>query len=148
MYKVERSALVMHSAWNMFTLVNDVEHYSDFLPWCGGSSELSRTENEVIASVTISFKGINKKFTTRNQLIGHEKTVLTLIDGPFSELSGYWEFIPLETNASKVVLNLEFDFSNSVVGKIVGPVFKAIADSMIDSFCKRANEIYRDRPDG
>jgi ribosome-associated toxin RatA of RatAB toxin-antitoxin module len=144
MYKVERSALVMHSALNMFSLVNDVEHYSDFLPWCGGSRELSRTENEVIASITISFKGLKKEFTTRNQLIGHEKTVITLVDGPFSELSGFWEFIALEPNASKITLNLDFDFSNKVVGKVVGPVFKIIADSMIESFCKRADEIYTD----
>jgi len=145
MYKVERSAIVMHSALNMFTLVNDVERYTEFLPWCGGSSELSRTEDEVVASIIISFKGIKKQFTTRNQLIGHEKTVLTLVEGPFSELSGYWEFIPLEPNASKVVLNLEFDFSNKVVGKVVGPVFKIIADSMIESFRKRADEIYPDQ---
>jgi ribosome-associated toxin RatA of RatAB toxin-antitoxin module len=146
MYKVERSALVMHSASNMFSLVNDVEHYSDFLPWCGGSRELSRTEDEVVASITISFKGIKKEFTTRNRLIGQEKTVITLVDGPFSELSGFWEFIPLEPSASKIVLNLDFDFSNKVVGKVVGPVFKVIADSMIESFCKRADEIYTELP--
>jgi len=142
MYKVERSALVMHSARDMFTLVNDVEQYSEFLPWCGGASEISRSENEVIASVTIAFKSIHKTFTTRNQLIGHEKTVLTLIDGPFSELSGCWDFIPLEADSSKIVLYLEFDFSSKVVGKVIGPVFEIIANSMIKSFCKRADEIY------
>ncbi len=142
MYTVERSALVMHSSKQMFELVNDVENYSAFLPWCGGSEELSRSEEEVIASVTIAFKGINKTFTTKNKLIGMEKTELTLVDGPFSELSGYWQFIPLESNSSKVILNLDFDFANKIVGKVIGPVFKLIADSMIDSFSKRADEIY------
>ncbi len=136
----------MHSAQNMFTLVNDVNRYAEFLPWCGGARELSRTEDEVVASVTIAFKGINKTFTTKNQLIGHEKTILTLVDGPFSTLSGCWQFTALEPNVSKVALNLEFGFSNRLIGKIVGPVFRMIADSMIDSFSKRADEIYR-KPD-
>ena len=142
MFTVQHSALVMHSAGNMFTLVNDVEQYSEFLPWCGGSEELSRTENEVIAAITIAFKGINKTFTTKNQLIANEKTVLTLIDGPFSELSGVWEFTPLAANASKIRLNLEFDFPSKVIGKVIGPVFKIIANSMIESFRNRADEIY------
>lgn len=146
MFTVQRSALVMHSAGNMFTLVNDVEQYSEFLPWCGGSEELSRNDAEVIASITIAFKGINKTFITKNQLIGNEKTLLTLIDGPFSALSGVWEFTPLAANASKISLHLEFDFPNKVIGKVIGPVFKTIADSMIESFCRRADAIYP-RPD-
>lgn len=142
MYTVERSALVAHSVREMFLLINDVDSYSEFLPWCGGSHEISRTDNEVIASVTIAFKGINKTFTTRNELVGEERTNLTLLEGPFSELSGNWQFFPIEEGASRVALNLEFDFSNKIIGKVVGPVFKIIADSMIDSFCKRADEIY------
>ena len=142
MFAVQRSALVMHSAGNMFTLVNDVARYAEFLPWCGGSEELSRTEHEVIASITIAFKGVNKTFTTKNQLIGNEKTVLTLIDGPFSALSGVWEFTPLAEHASKISLDLEFDFPSQVIGKVIGPVFKIIANSMIESFRNRADEIY------
>ena len=142
MYNVERSALVMHSSEKMFTLINDVNSYHEFLPWCGGSQEISRSEDQVIASVMISFKGVKKSFTTKNQLIGTEKTILTLIDGPFSELSGYWKFTSLDDRSSKVILNLQFDFSNKLLGAVVGPVFKSIADSMVDSFCKRADEIY------
>ena len=96
MYKVDRSAIVSHSAENMFALVNDVSAYEDFLPWCGGSKELERSESEVVASVTIAYKGIRKSFTTRNTLVGQEKTVLQLVDGPFSELYGEWNFVPLD----------------------------------------------------
>lgn len=142
MYTVERSALVMHSARKMFILVNDVDRYYEFLPWCGGSEAISRTDEEVVASIKIAFKGVEKSFTTRNQLIGMRKTLLTLVDGPFSELSGTWEFIQLEENASKIKLNLQFDFSSRLLGAVVGPVFKIIANSMVDSFVRRADEIY------
>ena len=142
MYTVTKSALVRHSAWKMFILVDDIDQYQEFLPWCGGSEEISRAEEEVIASIKIAYKGIEKSFTTRNQLVGTQKITLTLIDGPFSELQGIWEFIQLEENASKVKLNLQFDFSNRLLGAVVGPVFRRIADSMVDSFVKRAEEIY------
>ena len=142
MYSVQRSALVMHSAEKMFRLVNDVDRYHEFLPWCGDSKVVEQNHGEVIASVTIDFKGVKKSFTTKNELIEFSRTNLSLVDGPFSQLSGYWEFTELEANSSKVVLNLNFDFSNRIVGKIVGPVFSTIADSMVDSFSKRANEIY------
>lgn len=141
MFTVERSALVMHSAEDMFALVNDVEQYSSFLPWCGGSEELSRTEDEIVASITIAFKGINKTFTTKNQLIGNQQILLTLVDGPFSTLSGAWEFTSLTAHASKIALNLEFDFPSKITAKVVGPVFKMIADSMVESFSERADAI-------
>ncbi len=142
MYSVSRSALVMHSAEKMFNLVNDVAGYSDFLPWCGGSSEVQRTDREVMASVTIDFKGIRKTFTTKNTLTPYERTDLVLVDGPFSELSGSWEFQELGSGSCKVVLNLEFDFSNKLVGTVVGPIFSNIADSMVGSFCSRADDVY------
>ncbi len=141
MYKVERSALVMHSAERMCELVNDVDRYQDFLPWCGGSRVLSRDDGVYTASVDIAFKGLSKTFTTRNVTRGNEQTDMALVDGPFSELTGVWIFKPLSPEASKISLSLEFGFSNRVVEAVVGPVFKLIADSMVDSFVKRADEL-------
>ena len=141
MYKVERSALVMHPAARMCELVNDVDRYQDFLPWCGGSRVLSRDDDGYTASVDIAFKGLSKSFTTRNITSGNEQTDMTLVDGPFSELTGTWSFTPLSPEASKISLSLEFGFSSRVVEAVVGPVFKLIADSMVDSFVKRADEL-------
>ncbi len=142
MYTVERSALVMHTAAQMFTLINDVDRYQEFLPWCGGSKVIERREDIIVASVDIAFKGIRKSFTTHNQLLENQRTDMTLVDGPFSELSGYWQFKEISPEASKISLSLEFGFSNKLVGAVVGPVFKIIADSMVDSFCKRADQLY------
>jgi len=144
MYTVERSALVMHSVEDMYSIVNDIDSYSNFLPWCGGSKVLEQTDREMVAQIRIAFRGIKKTFTTRNQLVPFEKTIMMLMDGPFSELSGTWEFKALQPGACKVSLNLQFDFSNVLVGKVVGPIFKFIADSMVESFVRRADEIYND----
>lgn len=146
MYSVARSALVMHSAEDMFALVNDIESYSAFLPWCGASEVQQRTPlpqgEEVIARVQIAFRGVNQSFTTRNCLTPWEQTVMTLVDGPFSELSGTWSFKPLRQDACRIALDLRFAFASSLVGGVVGPVFKHIADSMVGSFVQRADQIY------
>lgn len=142
MYNINRSALVPYSDQKMFDLVNDVKGYKNFLPWCGGSEVLEENDDTKVASVTIAFKGIHKTFTTSNTLSRPAEIRITLVDGPFSRLEGIWTFKALDENACKLSLDLDFDFSNRVVGAVIGPVFRIIADSMIDSFCKRAEEIY------
>ncbi|MCP4010754.1 MAG: type II toxin-antitoxin system RatA family toxin [Proteobacteria bacterium] len=142
MYNINRSALVPYSSQKMFDLVNDVENYKNYLPWCGGSEVIEESENTSLASITIAFKGVHKSFTTANKLTRHTEIRIAMVDGPFSKLEGIWTFKALEENACKLSVDLDFDFSSRIVGAVIGPVFKIIADSMIDSFCKRAQEIY------
>ncbi len=139
---VERSALVMHSVQQMYDLVNDVDRYKEFLPWCGDSVALEQSEEQAIASITIAFKGVHKNFTTRNNLTPPEQIQISLVDGPFRHLSGAWKFKQLTDEACKIELVLDYDFSNRLVGSVIGPVFRYIADSMVESFVKRADQIY------
>ena len=148
MYSVARSALVMHKAQDMYALVNDVDAYPQFLPWCGGAEVLARSEREMSARVRIAFRGVSQSFTTRNRLEPLEKITMTLLDGPFSELSGVWQFKELQADACRISLDLRFDFSNAMTGRVVGPVFKHIADSLVDSFVRRAGQIYCQPPPG
>jgi len=139
---ISKSALVTHSAAEMFALVDNVSLYKEFLPWCGGSEELSRNEDEVKASVTISHSGLNKTFTTLNRLQKNKMIEIKLVDGPFKHLHGFWRFDPLAEDACKISLELEYEFSNMLLGLAIGPVFSQIANSMVDSFCERAEVVY------
>ncbi len=141
MYQVERSALVMHPAAHLSELVNDVDRYQEFLPWCGGARVLSRDESGYTASVDIAFKGLKRSFTTRNTMVDDQRMEMVLVDGPFSDLSGTWTFKAISPEASRISLSLSFGFSNRVVEAAVGPVFRLIADSMVESFCRRADEL-------
>ena len=142
MPNISKSALVTHSASEMFALVDDVSSYKEFLPWCGGSEEMSRNEDEVKASVTISHSGLNKTFTTLNRLQKNKMIEIKLINGPFKHLHGFWRFDPLAEDACKISLELEYEFSNMLLGLAIGPVFSQIANSMVDSFCLRAEAVY------
>lgn len=142
MAQVNKSALVPFSAEQMYQLVDDVPSYQEFLPWCGGSKELSREDGVVVASVTIAKGSINKSFTTKNTSSDRQKIHMELVEGPFKELVGYWDFKELKENACKVTLYLEYEFSNRLLGMAVGPVFNQIANAMVDSFVERAKDVY------
>jgi ribosome-associated toxin RatA of RatAB toxin-antitoxin module len=140
--EVQKSALVPHSAGEMYALVNDVESYVEFLPWCRSSRVVTLTEEGYIGEIVVAKAGIVQSFQTRNIITPETHVGLTLEEGPFKHLHGDWNFTALREDASKVELRLEFEFSGRLMNAAFGAVFSQIANSMVDAFCKRAGEVY------
>jgi ribosome-associated toxin RatA of RatAB toxin-antitoxin module len=139
---VQKSALVKFSAQQMFDLVDDIESYPQFLPWCSGSRVLRREDDIVDGEIQISKAGFNRTFSTRNRLDNGGKIYLSLLEGPFSSLEGVWTFMPLREDASKISLDLEFEVSGILANLAFGPVFNQICNTMVTSFTQRAKVIY------
>ncbi|MFA6051351.1 MAG: type II toxin-antitoxin system RatA family toxin [Methylobacter sp.] len=139
---VQKSALVKFSAQQMFDLVNDIEAYPKFLPWCSGSRIIKSEGNIVEAEVMISKGGFKKSFSTRNLNEEGKKITVALLEGPFSSLEGVWEFMPLREDASKISLDLEFEMSGKLASLAFGAVFNQICNTMVSSFTSRAKEVY------
>ncbi|MDO3720912.1 type II toxin-antitoxin system RatA family toxin [Marinobacter sp. chi1] len=142
-HQIDKSALVMHSAERMFHLVNDVARYPEFLPWCANTEIHEQSSDAITASMQIEKAGVRHTLTTRNELLMPERIDMNLVDGPFQNLTGRWHFRPLADNACKVILTLEFEFSGSLSRMAFGTVFNQAANTMVDAFCKRADEVYR-----
>jgi ribosome-associated toxin RatA of RatAB toxin-antitoxin module len=139
---VTRSVLLSHPAERMFELVADVASYPSFLPWCGGAVVRESTPSSVVATLTIAFKGLRQSFTTRNDNVPGRSIQMTLIDGPFSVLTGEWVFTPLSSEACRVDFQLDYRFSSLLLEKVVGSVFDPIAKSFVDAFVRRADELH------
>ena len=139
---VQKSALVKFSAKQMFDLVDDIEAYPQFLPWCSGSRILRRDGDVVDGEIQISKAGFHKSFATRNRLEPVEKIHLSLLEGPFSKLEGVWHFLPLREDASKISLDLEFEIASRFASLAFGPVFNQICNTMVSSFIQRAKQVY------
>ena len=146
MYTLNRNALVPYSIRQMFELVNNIEDYPRFLPWCQQSQVISRTDTEVIAELIVAWKGIHKSFTTRNSLYPYIRMDMNLIQGPLQHMEGIWGFHALNEHACKVSLDLEFEFTGSFIDRFFQPIFQQIANTLVDAFCKRAAEIYGNAP--
>lgn len=146
MTQISRNALVPYSVEEMYQLVDNIEAYAEFLPWCRSTEVMSRDQNEVKASIEIAHGILQKSFTTLNRLQKNKMVEMRLVKGPFKHLEGYWRFDALKDDAaSKISLDLEFEFESKLVALAVGPVFNQIANSMVDAFCKRAIEVYGER---
>lgn len=139
---INRSALVRYSASQMFALVDDIEAYPEFLPWCKNATVLSRDEDEVRATLELSRAGIHKSFTTCNRLQKGKMIEIRLIEGPFQHLEGFWRFETLSEEACKISLDMEFEFSSRILELTLGPIFGQITNSLVDAFCERAVNRY------
>ena len=142
MSSISKSALVPFKASDMFHIVDDVESYPQFLPWCDSAKIISRDQDEVRACIGIAHKGVNKTFTTSNRIQLNKVIEMRLVEGPFKHLHGFWQFQQLSESACKVSLDLEYEFSNKLLSLAVGPVFNHIANTLVDSFCKRAEQLF------
>lgn len=139
---VEKSVLIEHTPAQMFALVDHVEDYPKFLPWCGGSEVTERTEVLTVARVDIAYRGIKSFFATSNTKEFPQRMRIHLKEGPFTRMEGHWYFTALGESACKIEFCLHYEFSNQMLARIMGPVFNHIADSMVESFVNRAREIY------
>lgn len=142
MNSVTRSALVPFSAQQMFDLVEGVEQYPQFLPWCSGTAVSHRDPAVTQATIHINYRGIKQSFSTENHKQPPERMTLQLVEGPFSMLDGEWLFTALGAEACKVDFRLSYEFSSTLLEKLVGPVFGHIAGTMVDAFLKRADIVY------
>jgi ribosome-associated toxin RatA of RatAB toxin-antitoxin module len=144
MAEIEKSVLIGYSASRMFALVDAVEDYPKFLPWCGGSSVIRQNEGVTHATILIDYHHIKHSFTTENIRKPPELIMMTLVNGPFHNLDGHWRFIPLAENACKIEFRLHYTFAHIFLEKLVGPVFFMIANSFVEAFIQRAEEVYGD----
>jgi ribosome-associated toxin RatA of RatAB toxin-antitoxin module len=145
MKSVHKSVLIWYSAEEMFNLVTDVDKYSQFLPWCDRAKVITRSDTGMQAEIGIAMGGVKQTFTTQNTHIAGRKIGMKLLNGPFSNLEGTWNFTPVgdETQrACKTELLLKYGFDSAVLAALVGPVFDKIAASMVDAFVKRADQVY------
>ena len=139
---IERSALVPYSDAQMYALVNDVDRYPEFVPGCRTATVLESSDSSKVARLDISKAGISKSFTTRNTLEPYERIGMELVDGPFQYLHGGWSFHALDQNACKIVLKLEFEFANRLLGMAFGKIFNELQSRMVDAFVQRAQHVY------
>jgi ribosome-associated toxin RatA of RatAB toxin-antitoxin module len=142
MRRVAKSVLVPYSASQMFELVDRVELYPQFLPWCGGARVIAQEGDRKTARIDIDYHGVRAHFTTDNSNDPPESIVVTLKDGPFRHLHGEWRFRALGQEGCKIEFDLAYEFATGLLERVIGPVFSHIANTFIDAFVKRAERVY------
>jgi ribosome-associated toxin RatA of RatAB toxin-antitoxin module len=142
MRTIQRSARVKYSAGQMFELVDDIESYPKFLPWCQRASVQLRSGEVVEATLDIGLGGVNKQFSTRNRLTQSDRIDIELLKGPFKSLEGTWTFEGHEDGGSEVKLVLEFEVAHSPLNMVFALLFEEVARSQVLAFVGRAEALY------
>jgi len=145
MQRVTKSVLVPYAQAEIFELVDQVEFYPKFLPWCSGTEVLEAGQDRKTARIDIDYRGVRAQFTTDNINNPPASIVFTLKSGPFRYLQGEWRFLTLEQDACKVEFELAYEFATPLLERIVGPVFDDIANTFVDAFVRRAESVYGSR---
>ena len=141
MKRMARSAIVEHSAEQMFVLVDDIESYPRFLPWCRAAKVDERTAGRVQATLSVGMRGLKQTFSTRNELHPPEAMEMRLLKGPFRHFAATWRFKPLSAQACSVEFSLEYEMAGPLA-RLLEPLFDHIADTMVDAFTRRANDLH------
>ncbi len=152
MKHVQKSVLLPYSPHVMYALVIAVADYPKFLPWCERAEVLAMHDDGITARLALAYAGVHHSFTTRNRHRPDESVVVELVDGPFSHLDGTWLFTPIgkrddasPPRACKVALDLAYAFSGRALEVVVSPVFDRIANTLLDAFVKRAEQVHGQR---
>lgn len=141
MPEIKRSALMPYPPRVMYDIVNDVQCYPDFLPWCGGVKVYHADSCSMEAAILMKAVGLNHWFKTRNIMVPEEKIEISLLEGPFSQLEGSWRFISLNGDGCKIELMLRYEIKHNLAAAIIAPAFSRIANTMVESFCNRARDL-------
>ena len=141
MKRITRSAIVEHKAEEMFALVDDIQSYPRFLPWCTAATVHERTEDGTRATLTVGMRGLRQSFTTQNVNRPGESRERRLVHGPFRRFAAAWRFKPLSEHACRIEFSLEYELAGPLA-RLLERLFDQIADTMVDAFSRRAHDIY------
>ena len=148
MKHVKKSVLLWYSPHEMYSLVTGIPDYPKFLPWCERAEVLEENGEGMTARLHLHYAGVRHAFTTRNAHVADALVEVDLVDGPFSLLEGQWRFVPLampgddEAQACRIEFDLRYAFSSKALEAVVSPVFDRVANTFVDSFVRRAEEVY------
>lgn len=131
-----------YSAEQMFDLVADVSHYSDFLPWVMATRVRSDSASEMVADMLVGFKTLREKFTSRVTKDRPREIKVHYLDGPLKDLDNLWLFTPVGEGCCEVDFSVDFTFKNRMFEKLAGQYFEKAFHKMVSAFEEQAAKRY------
>ncbi len=149
MSEIHRQALLAYPARDIFAIICDVDSYPDFLRWCVDSHVQERTEESMLAGLTVAIAGFRQQFTTRNHMAQEvnsagqkvHRMLIQLQKGPFQQLYGQWGVTQLADQVSRIELHLHFEFKAGLVQAAFSRGFGTVAQQLVADFVQRAHQL-------
>ena len=143
---IRKSVIVDHGAAAMFALVDAVEEYPRFLPWCASVQVLARSNETTHARIAIDYRGLKTAIATVNSKQAPDWMRLEFAEGPFEHFHGHWRFLALGQEGCRVEFELDYALSNRAIDVLLSPVFGHIVETLVERFVERADALRAQTP--
>ena len=139
----KQEIIINHRAEDLYKIVLDIEKYPEYLPWCKKIIIRTKSKNEMLADMIVSYRYFLSQTFTSHVKFDQNKLLINTnyTKGPLKDLTTDWFFKKLETRKTKIIFIIKFEFQRLVHQKMAELFFALIENKMIDSFKKRADEI-------
>src|SRR5512134_3119784 len=142
MKRIARSAIVEHPASELFALVEDIEAYPQFLPWCREARVRERSAGRTVATLAVGLKGVRYEFSTENSNRAPEAIDMRLLEGPFRRFEAHWRFHALGARAARIEFSMAYELAGELVPRALARIFVGIADTMVAAFKRHVDQCY------
>jgi ribosome-associated toxin RatA of RatAB toxin-antitoxin module len=142
MKRIARSAIVEHPVRELYALVEDIEAYPQFLPWCREARVRERSAGRTVATLTVGVRGVRYEFSTENSNLQSEAIDMRLLEGPFRHFEAHWRFHALGADAARIEYSMTYQLASGLVARALAPIFDSIADTMVEAFKRRADQVH------
>jgi ribosome-associated toxin RatA of RatAB toxin-antitoxin module len=142
MKRIARSAIVEHPVRELYALVEDIEAYPQFLPWCREARVRERSAGRTVATLTVGVRGVRYEFSTENSNLQSEAIDMRLLEGPFRHFEAHWRFHALGAHAARIEYSMTYQLASGLVARALAPIFDSIADTMVEAFKRRADQVH------
>ena len=139
--RARRALIVSYSAAQMFALVDAIESYPEFLPWCE-AVEVSRDGEEVHAVMYVQYAGVKTHLATNNRHCRPSQIDMALASGSLKSLHGRWFFCDLGDGRCRVEFDLAYEFKAGYLETLFGGLFARVFGKFVESFIARAQAHY------
>lgn len=130
----------------MFSVVADVRHYKQFLPFCTKSVILNRIPTQIIANLEIGFPPIVENYTSTVTIEKPSLVQAVCTDGRlFNYLETTWRFNPgLNSNPKSCIVDfyIRFEFKSALYSNLASIFFDRLVFQMENAFIEEASRRY------
>jgi coenzyme Q-binding protein COQ10 len=128
-------------------LILDIEKYPEFLPWCSDARIAEYKGNELIADLTITYKGYRESYRSlvKFYIEPHQAGIeATMLEGSFKYLRNTWTIEAEKNGNTKLEFFVDFELRSTLLGKVLNLFFFSACKKMVAAFEQRANKLFRE----
>ena len=141
------SKVLSYTPDQLMSLVGDVEHYPEFVPWISAmrtwtGRDLGDGVDTLDAEAGVGFSFLKERFATRVRRDSTGRQIdVDLLSGPFRKLANRWQFFP-DDAGTRIEFDIDFEFKSRLLDGLLRANFHHAVDRLMSCFEDRARVLY------